>query len=194
MGDATLPVRGADALVLRELSAGTVRVTTTTWAADESLAVSDWLACGARLGSVGRAIGWWLGDWLRFGNRRYGERYPRAARVTGYDVSTLRNMVYVASQFEPQRRRSTLSWSHHADVAAFSERDQERWLSLAERNRLSVQCLRMELRADRRRLDRGADVASQVSSEVAAPRPRPRSVVCPECRHVIDLSGGEAPD
>jgi hypothetical protein len=118
----------------------------TSWSADPEMPLSAWAAYGAKLGALGRSAGWWIGDWLRFGNLKFGERYTRAAKITGYDVQTLMNMVYVASRFEFSRRRENLSWSHHAELAALDPGEQDRWLDEAERQRMSVRCMRTEAR------------------------------------------------
>ncbi len=113
-------------------------VTATTWHANPSISFPEWIEHGRRLGRMGRGVGWWIGDWLRFGNAAYGERYARAAQATGYDRQSLMNMVYVASSVETARRREKLSFSHHAEIAALDPADQDRWLERAERDRLSV--------------------------------------------------------
>jgi hypothetical protein len=130
--------------------------------------LEQWSRQGRRLGAVGRAVAWWIGDWLRYGNERWGERYVRAARLTGYDVQTLTNMVYVASSIPPDERRQGLSWSHHAELAALEPGERQKWLDRAESERLSVRCLREEMRRARR-----ADRANQ-------PR-HSDSVTCPNC-------------
>jgi hypothetical protein len=151
--------------------------------ARRELDLRAWVEEGRRLGLIGRGVAWWLGDWLRYGNERYGERYSRASRITGYDRQTLMNMAYVASRFAPDRRRERLSWSHHADLAGVSAEEQEHWLDLAEADGLSVRCLREAIRAadkgDKRVLDGSAPkgLAARGAQEV----------VCPNCRHVIDV-------
>ena len=127
-----------------------VSISPTAWAAEGHLSLLEWSQSGRRLGVIGRASGWWIGDWLNYGNARFGERYVRAARITGYDVQTLMNMVYVASRFEPSRRSDNLSWSHHAELAALEPAEQDHWLERAETERLSVRCLREEVRRQRR--------------------------------------------
>src|SRR5688500_590657 len=62
--------------------------------------MSVWIRQGRWLGALGRASAWWIGDWIRYGNARYGEWYEPAARLTGYDLHSLRNMAYVAGRFE----------------------------------------------------------------------------------------------
>lgn len=140
------------------------------WSANGDIGLEAWLQIGQRFGRIGRGIGWWIGDWLRYGNTRYGERYARAARVTGYDPQTLMNMVYVASRFETVRRRERLSWSHHAELAALPVDEQEYWLRRAEEEALSVRCMRHELRA-----------AGRIAKTPLRLTSAKRAAVCPEC-------------
>ncbi|HWF74178.1 MAG TPA: hypothetical protein VG186_12575, partial [Solirubrobacteraceae bacterium] len=139
------------------------------------------------LGMIGRGVGWWIGDWLRYGNAAYGERYVRAARITGYDVQTLMNMTYVASRVHLSRRREKLSWSHHAEVAAMSDEDQAAWLVRAEEDRLSVQDLRVMLREARNR-DRTPEGLDEGTAPAAARREP--GTVCPHCGHPIRVNAG----
>jgi hypothetical protein len=122
------------------------RLTPTAWSSGPALGPAAWIQWGRWLGTVGRGSGWWIGDWVRFGNARYGERYKLVASITGYDTQTLMNMAYVTSRFEPARRRESLSFSHHAEVAALCQEEQDRWLERAMLERLSVRALRAELR------------------------------------------------
>jgi hypothetical protein len=122
------------------------------WVPGRQLDYEDWLRLGSRLGVAGRGSGWWLGDWLRYGTASYGSKYTAAVRVTGYDRQTLMNMVYVATRFPISRRRESLSWSHHAEVAGLDSPDQDRWLERAAVERLTVRELRLELLSSRRRL------------------------------------------
>lgn len=128
-------------------------LTTISWAPRTELAVVDWVRQGRWLGALSRGAGWWIGDWLRYGNAHYGQRYSAAARATGYDVQSLMNMAYVAGRFEPPRRRPSLSFSHHAELAGLSPDDQDVWLDRTEAGGLSVRSLRVELRHARKRAE-----------------------------------------
>jgi hypothetical protein len=164
----------------------------TSWSPRRELTLADWARQGRCLGSVGRACGWWIGDWIRYGNVRYGEKYETAAKVTGYDIQSLMNMAYVASRFEISRRREKLSFSHHAELAALAPDAQERWLDRAQLAGLSSRRLREELRREARL----ARSSSTGSATAAAERLRSRvscadrpaeaaevELVCPECGH-----------
>lgn len=172
-------------------------VTPVAWRVKQELDLEEWLESGRKLGLLGRNVPWWIGDWLQYGNHVYGERYVRAARVTGYDTQTLMNMVYVASHFAPARRRGNLSWSHHAEVVALDPADQDIWLDRAEAERLSVRCLRQEIRAH----VRGSATEEQPALEgpgeaatAAAPAAREpqKAGVCPSCGHQLSTAAHDS--
>lgn len=148
-------------------------LTPTSWASGPELRPAEWIQWGRWLGTVGRGSAWWIGDWVRYGNARYGERYKLVASITGYDTQTLMNMAYVTSRFEPSRRRESLSFSHHAEVAALSQEEQERWLDQAVFERLSVRGLRAELR--------------RAPGRDRAPSPA-ATVRCPCCGETFELT------
>lgn len=159
-------------------------LTPISWRPQVKMSFADWVEQGRRLGLLGRSVGWWIGDWLRFGNSAYGERYARAARVTGYDVQTLMNMVYVASHVDPSRRREKLSWSHHAEVVALAPPEQDKWLDRAAADRLSVRCLREEIRRESRALNAASEqAAAGVGHAPGAHGEHDPQVVCPSCGH-----------
>ncbi len=130
------------------------------WEPHAELDLAEWVEHGRRIGGAGRSCGWWIGDWLRYGNARFGERYTRAANATGYDVQTLMNMVYVAAHVDVSRRREMLSWSHHAELAALPVDAQEAWLSKAEEHNWSVRDMRTEIRNARSSPATGLDDAA----------------------------------
>jgi hypothetical protein len=147
------------------------------WRPPREIDARTWASAGRRFGAVGRGIQWLLGDWIAYGNSRFGERYARASKITGYDTQTLMNMVYVASRFPVSRRRENLSWSHHEALAAHSEEEQERWLDGASANRWSVADLRMMLRTSRK----GDGVAAPGDESECEEAASLAVVTCPRC-------------
>jgi hypothetical protein len=158
------------------------RITPVAWTPGEGIAVNDWIRAGQRLGAMTRCSQWWLGDWVRYGTGRWGEKYKEAARITGYDVHSLRNIAYVAGRVEVSRRRDNLAWSHHAEVSALEPDEQDRWLDLASTEKMSVSDLRIELRAARRRNKaKEVPVVTRLREAVAG------RVMCPECEHEFEV-------
>jgi hypothetical protein len=169
-----------------------VVVQATYWQPQSDLDIAEWIYHGKRLGSIGRAVSWWIGDWVNYGNSRFGEKYTRAARITGYDVQSLMNMAYVASRFECSRRRQGLSWSHHAELAGLEPHLQDMWLDRVEATSLSVRGLREELRTWRgrqRELSAVSEKGNVPGSGPAGPRHAGKSVVCPQCGFHITTNG-----
>jgi hypothetical protein len=157
----------------------TMKVSQIGWSPTRDLDAIEWACTGRRLGTVGRCIQWLIGDWIAWGNERFGERYARASKITGYDTQTLMNMVYVASRFSFSRRRENLSWSHHEALASVGVEEQEEWLDRAAEHRWSVADLRMMLRMSRKKVDASLDDAGSAPSNV---------VKCPRCGEEVPLT------
>lgn len=111
------------------------------------LSYLDWRQVGLALGRMERAVQWWTGDWVRFGEAAYGEMYSQALDATERDYGTLRNYVWVAERFDLSRRRDKLTFGHHQEVASDPPDVADAWLDRAEAEGLSV----MDLRAARKR-------------------------------------------
>lgn len=157
------------------------------WIPDRDLDINEWARIGQRLGVMGRCSQWWIGDWIRYGDAKYGEKYSRASKLTRYDVQTLMNYVYVATRFaDIARRRETLSWSHHDAVAALEPDKQDSWLTLAAGLKWAVNDLRSELRARRA----GSDPREE-PAETGLGRTQEQAdehVSCPHCGQPIPSS------
>jgi hypothetical protein len=114
------------------------------------LAFDDWERAGRQLSGIVDSSSWWLGDWLVYGKDHYVDRYQRGIRAAGLQYQTLRNYAWVARRFEPHRRRNSLTFQHHAELASLPPDDQEVWLDRTEQMRWSTKQLRDALRLARR--------------------------------------------
>jgi len=139
--------RACDIAVVRTQA----RTTATGLLLRDGVAFDDWSRMGDEIARLSSASAWWLGDWMLFGQRSYRDRYRVAVERTGLDYQTLRNYAWVAGSVAMSRRRDTLSFQHHAEVAALSEPEQELWLARAEGLRWTRSELRRALRAWRER-------------------------------------------
>jgi hypothetical protein len=169
--------RGTTRGVRNELSA-------VGWEPAEELSAQEWAVVGRRLGKIGRASQWWIGDWIKYGTHKWGEKYVQAARITGYDIASLRNMAWVATQFDLSLRNDKLTWSHHALLASLDRGQKRHWLKEAVEKRLSVADLRAEIRS-LRSAEKQDQPKKQTSSVVD-------DVVCPKCGHRVSLHTHDA--
>jgi hypothetical protein len=116
----------------------------------DNLTYSSWERAGIQISRVVDAFAWCLGDWLVYGKRQFPDRYRIAVDAVGLDYQTLRNYASVARRVTMPRRRPTLSFQHHAEVAALTEPDQVHWLARAEESGWSRNQLRQRLNDNRR--------------------------------------------
>jgi hypothetical protein len=114
------------------------------------MAFEKWLGIGRQLSAGGSSLAWCLGDWLTYGEETYNGRYRDAIEQTSLEYQTLRNYAWVSRRFPLSRRRDTLSFGHHAEVASLAEPEQEFWLRKAEGLSWSRNRLRQEVRASLR--------------------------------------------
>lgn len=118
--------------------------------------IHEWSRIGHQINALSESSSWWLGDWLIYGQDKYPNLYKKAIEETSLDYQTLRNYAWVARQFAVHRRRATVSFQHHAELAALAPAEQDQWLERAERFGWSRNELRNRVRASRR-LGSGAD-------------------------------------
>jgi len=109
----------------------------------------EWENCGKFLKQAEKSVQFWIGDWLNYGEKHYGETYTQALDETDYEEKTLRNAKYVSSKIDLSRRRDNLSFSHHAEVAALPPDEQEYWLEKAEAEGLSRTDLRQAIKHEK---------------------------------------------
>jgi hypothetical protein len=144
-------------------------ISAVAWQPQGDLDQAEWLASGRRLGAIGRGSQWWLGDWVCYGVSRWGQHYKEAAKVTGYDVASLREMARIASQFDLSLRKDKLSWNHHLLLASLEPDQRRYWLERAEEDRLTVADLRVELRAARALSSEGGEICQHCGHRVSPP-------------------------
>lgn len=115
----------------------------------EGLSMEDWARVGEGMARASRSLQWWIGDWLNYGVREYGDKRALAidhAEVFGLSAETLRHAMWVSEKVV--NRLTTLSWTHHREVADMPGREQGQWLKKAELEEWSVSELRQAIRAE----------------------------------------------
>jgi len=85
-----------------------------------------------RLAGVKLTLPRWIGDWLNYGEQKYGGMYKDIEKLTGLKNNTLRVYKYVASRIGMLNRINNLQWQHHRLVAKLSVDQQTHWLDTAE--------------------------------------------------------------
>ncbi len=128
------------------LSGDVVQYTPTALLVRKNLSYDEWSELGATLQGIGKAWQWWIGDWLNYGETRWGEKYAQAVDE-GLDYQAAANAAWVSKALPFSLRKEELSWNHHQAVAPFdTPTEQTEWLDKAVSNKWSVSELREQIR------------------------------------------------
>lgn len=77
-----------------------------------------WEKLGDRIIRMEGATKWWIGDWARFGEGKFGEEYAQAIDpLSTVDPKTIANAAWVSGAIPLKNRVATLSWTHHRIAA-----------------------------------------------------------------------------
>lgn len=155
----TLPApryQGGIQLLAELEAAGAITKTSLTLPPD--LPWDQYEALATMFGQLHRTSAWLIGDLLNFGEKVYGESYVQAAERTGLATQTLMNYSSVCAHVPRSRRRASLPFSVHAEVAYEEPQEQERWLKLAHESGWTRADLREARRSERGVQDPGPAV------------------------------------
>lgn len=129
-----------------ELASDIGEVSAVGWHGPANMDFDEWMRVGNTLQQVGNSINWWVGDWLNYGEKRYGETYAQAVEITGWEAERLMNAKWVASAIQTSLRKENLSWSAHKEVAKLPHEEQRFWLNKASIEGMKVRELRDAIR------------------------------------------------
>ena len=107
--------------------------------------LEEFARIGGMLQQAQHMLAWWVGDWFNAGEAYHGEAFAQLLDHTGMDPATVTQYAWVARQVPHDRRLTTLSFSHHREVADLDSAAQRRWLAKAEVEGYSSHRLRREL-------------------------------------------------
>jgi N6-adenosine-specific RNA methylase IME4 len=128
-------------------------ITKTALIIPEDTTYAVWIDIGKKLRLMEGAIQFWVGDWINFGEHKYGDKYREALEQTGYDYGTLRHQAWVANitcvpedtNKDKIQRHENLDYTHHREVASLEPEIANKLLNEAEENDWSVKELRQKI-------------------------------------------------
>lgn len=121
-GGAGAPAQSVDTST-EMVSIGRARATRMGLVMDERTNRPSWANIGRDLSVAADGIQWAVGDWLLFGEQRWGDMYGEAQEITGFSYGTLRNLKSIAQAYELSSRNDNLSFKHHVTVANHPDRE-----------------------------------------------------------------------
>jgi len=152
-----------------------VQATPTALLISRQMDFGEWEQVGKDLGRINQGLLWWIGDWLNYGERAYGESYAQAMEVTGKAYATVKQAAYIAKKFPPEVRREGVTFSHYGVIAGLPDDIGDRLIKLAEGNQWSV----TELKEQRAKVE---------NKEEPKREKDPETIICPHCNKEFLLS------
>lgn len=169
-----------------EEAGAVVSRTSLKFATPESLTWEAFEKVGEFLGTLGKAYCWWVGDFLIYGEDIFGEEFAQIEERLPHSQQTLINYRSIAHHVPPTRRRQSLSFSVHAEVAYLEPRVRDRLLDMAEEHGWKREQMRAAVRGVRELgsvddpVVTGTAAHSEVTPGEPVPGPEHR---CPNCGH-----------
>lgn len=105
---------------------------------------------GSWLGLMNRASVWWIGDWLLYGENRYGETWAQALAATGLTEETLRQRMSVCQAIPPSDRRAGVGFSLHHAVHRLPARQRNTLLRQAQEHGWTLAQMNQAIREQNR--------------------------------------------
>lgn len=86
----------------------------------------QWQEVGEFIRKAEGAVHFWIGDWLNYGEQKWGEMYAQAIDATGYDYGTLRDDKWIAKEIPLSLRSDNLNRSIAREIAPLENKKE--WL------------------------------------------------------------------
>jgi hypothetical protein len=87
----------------------------------DGMSQEEWIDAGKQLAKCGAALQWWVGDWLNYGTKQYGEIKSSAGSI-GINYNTANQWARVAAEFEIGRRLPSVPFSHYHTAASHPDK------------------------------------------------------------------------
>jgi N6-adenosine-specific RNA methylase IME4 len=111
----------------------------------------QWQECGEFIKKSNGAVHFWIGDWLNYGEQKYGEMYTQVLDETQFDYGTLRNDKYLTSRVPLSLRSDNLTRGHALEIASLEPLEIETWANFIEKTPITVSDLKKEILAEKKR-------------------------------------------
>lgn len=150
---------------------------------DGQLDYETWAKIGKEVGKDTINGHFYLGDWIKYGEGKFGEMYAQAIEDTGLGYNTLAHIKHVCQAIPAENRVPGLSFSHHRVVARLDPKKQKDWLSSAKAEGWSVHELRFRIRET---LGKMAKVKCPHCKKIITDRKKLSQIrLCVDCRDEI---------
>lgn len=108
---------------------------------DENLSFDEWKEIGLKLQTMHGSVGFWIGDWWNFGDRKYGEMATQAVEF-GINYETFKQYVWLSKKMPLCTRVHNLGFTAHREIASLPDERQQELLEKASQENLTTREIR----------------------------------------------------
>lgn len=105
---------------------------------DKDATYDEWNQIGMVLVRIHNSEPFWIGDWINYGEKKFGETYSEAKAITHLEYGTLAHYKMVATKIPKEERVASVSFSHHRMLSNVEPKERRRLLEMAAKDALSV--------------------------------------------------------
>lgn len=91
----------------------------------------EWSAYGKKLSKRYSTLQWLIGDWINWGEQKWGEKYAQALDDLSFSYGTLRNYASICARISPENRNPKLRFHQIKHVASLEPREQRKIVDFA---------------------------------------------------------------
>jgi len=112
----------------------------------------QWEECGKFIKKCEGAVHFWIGDWLNYGEKKWGKMYAQAIDQTGYDYQTLANDKWLSKNIDISDRSENLGVRHAQQIASLPEEEKKFWAEEIKKEAIPVRELKEKIKQRRKEL------------------------------------------
>jgi len=112
----------------------------------------QWEECGKFIKKCEGAVHFWIGDWLNYGEKKWGKMYAQAIDQTGYDYQTLANDKWLSKNIDISDRSENLGVRHAQQIASLPEEEKKFWAEEIKKEAIPVRELKERIRQRKKEL------------------------------------------
>jgi N6-adenosine-specific RNA methylase IME4 len=110
----------------------------------------QWQECGDFIKKSNGAVHFWIGDWLNYGERTWGEMYSQALDETSFEYGTLRNDKYISDKMQLSLRNDNLTFGHAQILVSLPDKEKMFWVNELSKQPMPIRELRERIKEKRK--------------------------------------------
>lgn len=106
----------------------------------------EWEEVGRFIKKAEGSVHFWIGDWLNYGEQKWGEMYSQAMDATEYEYGTLRDDKWLSKSIQLSERSDNLGVGQARLIAPLPEEEKKYWSEEIKKEPIPVRELKKKIK------------------------------------------------